>query len=206
MAWQHWVHKIKIDTGLATLSKQDTNRHWPGNIGYTRYKQTLTLFLSWVPNVARPMSVCILCTQCCEAGVCLYHVYTMLPGQCLFVSCVPNVARPVSGLILCTKCCQARVCMYLVFPNVARLVSVFILCTISCQASVCLYHVYPMLPDQCLFLSCLPNVVRFVSVCILWTQCCQASVCLYTRYKQTLAWQHWVHKMQTDTGLATLGT
>jgi hypothetical protein len=28
----------------------------------------------------------------------------------------------------------------------------------------------------------------------------------YTRYKQTLAWQHWIHKIKTDTGLATLGT
>jgi hypothetical protein len=28
----------------------------------------------------------------------------------------------------------------------------------------------------------------------------------YTRYKQTRAWQHWVHKIQTDTGLPTLGT
>ena len=28
----------------------------------------------------------------------------------------------------------------------------------------------------------------------------------YTRYKQTRAWQHWVHKKKTDTGLATLGT
>jgi hypothetical protein len=32
---------IQIDTGRATLGTQDTNRHWPGNIGYTRYKQTL---------------------------------------------------------------------------------------------------------------------------------------------------------------------
>ena len=29
---------IQTDTGLATLGTQDTNRHWPGNIGYTRYK------------------------------------------------------------------------------------------------------------------------------------------------------------------------
>jgi hypothetical protein len=48
LAWQHWVHKIKADTGLATLGAHDinrhglttlgthdTNRHWPGNIGYT---------------------------------------------------------------------------------------------------------------------------------------------------------------------------
>ena len=28
----------------------------------------------------------------------------------------------------------------------------------------------------------------------------------YTKYKQTLAGQHWVHKIQRDTGLATLGT
>jgi hypothetical protein len=28
----------------------------------------------------------------------------------------------------------------------------------------------------------------------------------YTRYKQTLAWQHWVHKIQTDTGLAISST
>jgi hypothetical protein len=28
----------------------------------------------------------------------------------------------------------------------------------------------------------------------------------YTRYKQTGAWQHWVHKIKTDIGMATLGT
>ena len=28
----------------------------------------------------------------------------------------------------------------------------------------------------------------------------------YTRYKQTLAWLYRVHKIQTDSGLATLGT
>ena len=33
LAWQYWVYKIKIDTGLATLGTHDTNRHWPGNIG-----------------------------------------------------------------------------------------------------------------------------------------------------------------------------
>ena len=41
LAWQHWVHKIKADTGLETLGTLDINRHWPDNIGYTRYKQTL---------------------------------------------------------------------------------------------------------------------------------------------------------------------
>jgi hypothetical protein len=100
------------------------------------------------------------------------------------------------------KCCQAHVCFYLVYPmfsgpclflscvpNVARPVSVFILCTQCCQVSVCFYLVYPMLPALCLFVSCVSNVVRSVSVC-----------------KQTLTWQHWVHKIKTDTGLATLGT
>ena len=28
------------DTDLATLGTQDKNRYWPGNIGYTRLKQT----------------------------------------------------------------------------------------------------------------------------------------------------------------------
>jgi hypothetical protein len=84
LAWQHWVHKIKTDMGLTTLGTQDKNSHWPDNIGYTRYKQTLawqhcvhkietdtgltpgpSLFLSYVPNVARPVSVFVLCTQCC---------------------------------------------------------------------------------------------------------------------------------------------
>jgi hypothetical protein len=138
-ASQHWVHKIQTDTGLATLGTQDKNRHWHGNIGYTRYKQT------------KDWPVFILCTQCCQASICFYLVYPMLPGPRLFVSCVPNVAMPVSVFILCTQCCQARVCLYLV---------------------------YPMLPGHYLF----------------------------ARYKQTLAWQHWVHKIQTDDGLATLGT
>jgi hypothetical protein len=105
-ASQHWVHKIQTDTGLATLGTQDKKRHGPGNIGYTRYKQTLPgpcLFLSCVPNVAKPVSVFILYTQCFHANVCFYLVYPMLPGPCLFLSCVPNVARPVSVLILCTQ-------------------------------------------------------------------------------------------------------
>jgi hypothetical protein len=130
----------------------------------------------------------------------LYPVYSMLPGPCLFVSCVPNVARPVSVFILSTQCCQARVCFYLVYPvlpcqclflsgvpNVARPLFVFILCSQYCQAHVWFYLVHPMLPGQYLFLSCVPNVGRLVSV------------------KQTLACQHWVHKIKTDTGLATLG-
>jgi hypothetical protein len=41
LAGHHWVLKIKTDTGLATLGTLDTNRHWPGNIGYTRYKKIL---------------------------------------------------------------------------------------------------------------------------------------------------------------------
>jgi hypothetical protein len=77
-SWQHWVHKIKTDTGLATLATQDKNRYWPGNIGYS------------------PVSVFILCTQCCQASICFYLVYPILAGQCLFLSCVLNVARPVS--------------------------------------------------------------------------------------------------------------
>jgi hypothetical protein len=92
MAWQQWVHKIQSDTELVTFGTQNTNRQWPGNIGYTRYT-----------NVAMSVSVCILCNQCCQASVCLYLVYPMLPGQCLFVSCVPNVARPVSV-------CKQQVC------------------------------------------------------------------------------------------------
>jgi hypothetical protein len=134
------------------------------------------VFLSFLPYVARPLSVFILCTQCCQASLCFYLVYPMLPGQYLFLSCVPNVARPISVFILCTQCCQARVCFYLV---------------------------YPMLSGPCLFLSCVPNVARSVSVFILCTQCCLAG---YTRYKQTRAWQHWAHKIKTDTDLATLGT
>jgi hypothetical protein len=76
------------------------------------------------------------------------------------------------------------------------------------QARVCFYLESPMLPGQCLFVSCVPNVARPVSVCILCTQCCQASVCLYHVYQMlpTRAWHHWVHKIQTDTGLASLGT
>jgi SOS response regulatory protein OraA/RecX len=35
-ACQHWVHKIKTNTGLATLGAQDKNIHGPDNIGYTR--------------------------------------------------------------------------------------------------------------------------------------------------------------------------
>jgi hypothetical protein len=66
--------------------------------------------LSCVPDVVRPVSVFILCTQCCQASVCFYLVYPMLPGQCLFVSCVLNVARPVSVFIFCTQCYQASVC------------------------------------------------------------------------------------------------
>jgi hypothetical protein len=92
-AWQHWIHKIKPDSGLATLGTQDKHRHGPVNIGYT-----------WCHNVARLMFVCIMCTQCCQASVCLYRMYPMLPGQCLFASCVPNVDRPVSMFILCTQC------------------------------------------------------------------------------------------------------
>jgi hypothetical protein len=71
MAWQHRVHQMKTDTGLAALGTQDKNR-----------------------------------PQCCQASVCFYLVYSMLPGQCLFLSCVPNVVRPLSVFILCTQCCQ----------------------------------------------------------------------------------------------------
>jgi hypothetical protein len=73
---------IKTDTGLSTLGTQDKKRHGPGNIGYTRYKQTRawqhwvhkiqTDTLSCVPNVARPVSVCILYTQCYHARVWFY--------------------------------------------------------------------------------------------------------------------------------------
>jgi hypothetical protein len=135
------------------LGTQDTNRQGPGNLGYTRYKQTL----AWV---------CILCTQCCQSRVCFYLVYTMLPGHSLFLSCVPNVARSVSIFILCSQCCQGSVYILSCVLNVARSVSVFILCTQCCQARVCLYFVYPMLPGQCLFVSCGPNFARPVSVCI----------------------------------------
>jgi hypothetical protein len=124
-----------------------------------------------------------MCTQCCQASVCLYHVYQMLTGPCLFLSCVPNIFRPVSLFILCTQCCQA---------------------------SVCLYHVYPMLPGQCLFLSCVPNVASPVSVFgTLGTQDTnrhRPDNIGYTRYNQTGSWQHWIHKIKTDTGLATLAT
>jgi hypothetical protein len=108
------------------------------------------------------------------------------------------------GNIGCTQCCQARVCLYLVYPmllgpclfvscvpNVARPVSLFILCSQCCQASVCFYLVYPMLPAPFLFSSYVSNVASNIG---------------YTRYKQTRASQHWVHKIQTNTGLATLGT
>jgi hypothetical protein len=115
---------IQTDTGLATLGTQDTNRHGPGNIGYTRYKQTLA-WQHWVHKIQRDTglatlgiqdknSFCILCTQCCQSSICLYLVYPILSGSCLFVSCVPNVARPVSDCILCTQCCQASVCFYFV--------------------------------------------------------------------------------------------
>jgi hypothetical protein len=139
-AWQHWVHKIQTDTGLTTLGLHLVYPMLPGPV----------LLLSCVPNVVRPVSVFILCTQCCQASVCfylvypmlpsnvcLYLVYPMLPGQCLFVSCGPNVARPVSVFILCTQCCQASICFYLV---------------------------YPILPGPCLFLSCVPNLARSLSV------------------------------------------
>jgi hypothetical protein len=147
---------MKIETGLETLGTQDINKHGPRNIGYTRYKQRLAwqhwvhkiqtdtglvtpmlqsecMFVSCVPNVARPVSVFILFTQCCQASVCLYLVYSMLPRPCLCAYYVPNVTRPVSVCILCTQCCQA---------------------------SLCLYLVYPMLRGPCLFVSCLPNVSR----------------------------------------------
>jgi hypothetical protein len=124
------------------------------------------LFLSCVPNIVRPMSVFILCTQCCQASICFYLVYPMLAGQCLFLSCVLNVARPVSVFILCTQCCQASICFYLV---------------------------YPMLPGLKILGTQDKNRHGPGNI---W----------YTRYKQTLAWQHWVHKIKTDTGLATLGT
>jgi hypothetical protein len=89
-------------------------------------------------------------------------------------------------------------------PNVARPVSVFILCTQCCQASVCLYIVYSVLSGQGLFLSCVTGLVRAVSVFILCTQCCpKVHSRIYNR--QTLAWLHWVYKIKTDTGLATLG-
>jgi hypothetical protein len=106
LAWQHWVHKIKIDTGLATLGTHNTNRNWPGNrpvsglILCTQCCQARFCMYLVFPKVARLVSVFILCTQCCQASVCLYLVYPMLPGPCLFLSCVPNVARPVSFFIL----------------------------------------------------------------------------------------------------------
>jgi hypothetical protein len=186
---------IQADTGLAILGTHDTNRHWSGNIGYTRYKQTL-VWKHWIHMIQTDNGLETLGTQdtnrhwpgCCQASVCFYLVYPKLSGQCLFLSCVPNVARPVSVFILCTQCCQARVCLYLV---------------------------YPMLPGQCLFVSCVPNVAKPESVCILCTQCYQTREDTnrhwpgnigYTRYKQTRAWKHWVHKIKTDTGLKTLGT
>jgi hypothetical protein len=171
------------------LGTLDTNRHWPGNIGYTRYKKILA-WQHWVHKR--------LYTQCFHANVCFHLVYPMLPGPCLFLSCVPNVARPVSVFILCTQCCQASICLYLVYPmlpgqclfvscvpNVARPVSVFILCTQCCPASICFYLVYPMLTGQCLFLSCVPNVARSLSICIMWRH--GPGNIGYKRYKQTRA-------------------
>jgi hypothetical protein len=107
LAWQHWVHKIKADTGLATLGTHDINRHWLTTLGTHDTNQCL--FISCVPNVARPVSAFILCTQCCQASIWFNLVYPMLPGPSLYVSCVPNVAMLVSIFILCTKCCQASV-------------------------------------------------------------------------------------------------
>jgi hypothetical protein len=180
--------------GLTTLGTQDTNRHGPYNIGYKRSKQT------------RAWSVCILCTQCCQARVCFYLVYPMLPGSCLFLSCVPNFVRPVSFCILCTQCCQASVCLYHVYPML-RGPCLFEtdtgLTTLGTQDKNRHWHgnigyirkketrawqhsVHKIQTDtapcQCLFLSCVPNVVRPVSVFILCTQCCQASICFYLVY------------------------
>jgi hypothetical protein len=177
LAWQHWVHMIQTYIGLATLCTQDTNRHGPGNIRYTRYKQTpawqqsvhkiQTLFVSSVPNVARPVSVFILCTQCCPASICFYLVYPMLSGQCLFLSCVPNVVRPMPVFILCTQCCQAAWQHW-----VHKIKTDTGLATLGAK-------------DK--------NTHGTNNIG-------------YTRSKQTRAWQHWVHKIKTDTGLATLDT
>jgi hypothetical protein len=110
---------LKTDTGLSTFGTHDINRHWPGSIGYTWYKQTRT-WQHWIHTTQTntglaTLSLFILFTQCCQvnvsfylvyqcyhARVCFYLVYPMLSGPCLFLSCVPNVARPVSVFILCT--------------------------------------------------------------------------------------------------------
>jgi hypothetical protein len=67
------------------------------------------------------------------------------------------------------------------------------------------------------FLSCVPDVASALSVCAMYPQYWATMGTQdtnkywpgnigYTRYKQTLVWKHWVHKMQTDRGLAILDT
>ena len=53
---------IQTDTGLATLGTYDTNRHWPGNIGYTRYKQTQD-WQHWVHKIKTDTDLATLGTQ-----------------------------------------------------------------------------------------------------------------------------------------------
>jgi hypothetical protein len=225
-AWQHWVHMIQTDTGLATLGTQDKNRHWTGNIGYTQ-----CLFLSCVPNVASPVSVFILCTQCCQASVCFYLVYPMLPGQeytrykqTLAWQHWVNKIKTDTGLATLGThdtnrhwSCNIGYTWYkqtlawqhwvhMIQTDTGLPVSVCILRTKCYQANVCLYLVYPMLPGPCLFVSCVPNVARPLFVYILCTQCCQALVCLYLVYPMLQSPCLFVSCVQTDMGLATLST
>ena len=53
---------IQTDTGLATLGTQDTNRHGPDNIGYTRYKQTRA-WQHWVHKIKTDTGLVTLGTQ-----------------------------------------------------------------------------------------------------------------------------------------------
>jgi hypothetical protein len=47
---------------MVTLGIQDTNRHEPGNIGYTRYQQTL-VWRHWVHKIQTDTGLATLGTQ-----------------------------------------------------------------------------------------------------------------------------------------------
>jgi hypothetical protein len=53
---------IQTDTGLAILGTHDTNRHWTGSIGYTRYKQTQD-WQHWVHKIKTDTDLATLGTQ-----------------------------------------------------------------------------------------------------------------------------------------------
>jgi hypothetical protein len=111
---QHWVHKIQTDTGLATLGTQDTNRHWPGNIGYTRYKQTLA-WKHWEHKMKRDTGLATLGTQDINKHGPRNIGYTRYKQT------------PVSIFILCTQCCQAINWFNLVYPFISSKHSLFML-------------------------------------------------------------------------------